>query len=148
MRALVLVLLLGCSSEARSEPPVDAAPVADATDECAAPEAVTTLGDTCVSFGPGAPCDICGLPQYGYVCTNGGPDVPGCVRVRPESPLAGATYCCSALQCVRAPMLDAHCAGKKMVQCPEDKAGTLLAEPGTGCTKASVPPPYQWFCCP
>ncbi len=131
----------------------DAGAIAEAgPDGCVSGEIVPDAGDTCVGFGTGDSCSTaCGLPPYGYVCTNGGPPgFAGCVRVS-NSALLGGTYCCPDLQCVRVTSQDNACAdaglGPRLYQCATQTDGGLLAKPAQGCTELGGLPSYRYFCC-
>jgi hypothetical protein len=132
----------------------DAATDAFDTDACAVGVTVFDAGDTCVGYGTGGSCQsACGLPAYGYVCLGGGPpNVSGCVRAGADSPVFGATYCCSELKCVRSSFQDPECAEAGApplyYQCATASDGGPLVAPGGGCVATSGPAPYNYFCCP
>ncbi len=130
----------------------DAGTASDASpDGCVTGEVITASGDTCAGFGTGESCNsACGLPPYGYVCTNGGPPgFAGCMRVS-ESALLGGTYCCPELKCVRVTSQDGSCAdagAPLLYQCATADDGGLLAAPAAGCTEITGLPSYRYFCC-
>lgn len=134
----------GIVSDAASDAPV----VSDAS--CSSP-AASKVGETCVGFGKGSPCDsVCG--EYGYVCFNGGPpNIAGCREMR-TSAIVGNTYCCPTLACVREPDQDTKCtnaARPKRYQCAAAADGGALIMPVTACEEdvASRSPGSNFYCC-
>ncbi len=131
-----------------SDAATDAKVVSDAS--CSGP-AASNVGETCVGFGKGTPCDaVCG--EYGYVCFNGGPpNIGGCREMR-TSAIVGNTYCCPTLACVREPDQDAKCtnaARPKRYQCAAGADGGALIVPVTACEEdvASRSPGSNFYCC-
>lgn len=155
------VIDAGTAHEAGTAAHADAAiPDAARDVECPNAEIVPDAGDTCAGFGTGESCNAaCGLPPYGYVCTNGGPPgFAGCKRVS-SSALLGGTYCCPDLKCVRVMSQDSACdadagadagdagATPLLYQCATTSDGGLVANPAPGCREISGLPVYRYFCC-
>jgi hypothetical protein len=119
---------------------------------CPMGKILPATGETCVGFGKKTPCDpACGLPEYGYVCFNGGPpSFAGCVQA--SSTAFGETYCCPENKCVAQPDQDAMCtngAKPHRYQCPPNGSGGNVAPPA-GCTETGSggTPLERFYCCP
>lgn len=121
---------------------------------CPTPVTKPATGETCIGFGKKEPCSkaACGLPQYGYVCFNGGPPgFAGCQQVSASA--FGETYCCPDNKCVPQPDQDAMCnavSGKpKRYQCPPDGSGGHVTAPA-GCveTGSGGSDLEKFYCCP
>lgn len=163
--ALLTAVAIGCSSDdaggttgsVDSGEPRDAAaattdgatilPDAAALDAaCPKTKVAPPTGETCIGFGKGTPCDpACGLPEYGYVCLNGGPPgFAGCVQASASS--VGETYCCPDDKCVPQPDQDTKCTGgaPHRYQCPPN----VMPQAGCGDGGSGGSAVERFYCCP
>lgn len=113
---------------------------------CPKPKVAPATGETCIGFGKGMPCDpACGLPQYGYVCFNGGPPgFAGCVQASASS--LGETYCCPDDKCVPQPDQDTKCSSgtPHRYQCPPN----VMPPAGCGDGGSGGSNVERFYCCP
>jgi|GEM_PF-1874605 len=121
---------------------------------CATGVTKPATGETCIGFGKKSPCDpACGLPEYGYVCFNGGPPgFAGCLQTQASA--FGETYCCPSNACVPQPDQDGMCAavaGKPhRYQCPPKGPDAGNVDPPAGCVESGsgASEVEKFYCCP